>query len=92
MYVPLPVTGTVDEEKGGRAQVASSGPYTLKVISPVGLNPPLNVAESETVRPDADAWVVRVGTARLTTTASFGSSHGVLSRVSLLSRYSATHR
>ena len=57
-------------------QVASFGPYRLKVIEPVGLTPPASVAESEIAPPmvtGAEAWVTTAGPAWLTTTDSLAS-------------------
>ena len=55
--------------------VASSGPYTTKVMLPVGANPPASVARSVVCPPKAtgpEAWVVSVGAALSTRTDSPG--------------------
>ena len=64
--MPLPLTATIDVEIAAPVQVASLGSYKLKVMVPVGLLPPLNVAVSLIVAPSGmpgDAWVVRPGCA-----------------------------
>src|SRR5579884_4557221 len=77
---PPPATMSVDEKIVGRSQLGSSGPNGLKVIVPVGLNAPDNVAES-LIDPPATtaalAVVVNVGLARDTTTLSPGSPQAV---------------
>jgi hypothetical protein len=59
------------------------------------LNPPFTVAVSEIEPPrvtPADAWVAMVGAAWVTTTASAGSLHAVVTGARPGCWYSATHR
>jgi hypothetical protein len=58
----------------------SSGPKSLKVIVPLGLNPPESVAVSRIEvpsRPPGEALVLRVGAALVMTTVSAASSQAV---------------
>ena len=76
-------------------QVALSGPNRVKVIMPVGLNPPASVAVSLIVPPSAtepDASVVIVGTALVTTTDSPGSLQAPVTKVLPPSLYEAMYR
>ncbi len=68
----------------GPAQVASSGPYRLKVTVPVGAGagtgPPVTVATSDIGAPRAApavAWVAMVTLDWVTTDVSFGSPQAV---------------
>ncbi len=65
------------------------------MTDPVGLNPPLTVAVSETGPPSvtpADACVAIVGAAGVTTTDSAGSLQAVVTGARSGSWYSATKR
>src|SRR2546422_389868 len=75
--LPLTSLGSV---KARRVQVASFGPYRVKVIAPVGLAPRVRCATSFTDPPAATeplAVVVSAGLAFVTTTASAGSAQAV---------------
>src|SRR2546422_5284823 len=66
--------------KATTVQVASFGPYRVKVIVPVGLVPRVRCATSFTDPPAATeplAVVVSAGLALVTTTASAGSAQAV---------------
>jgi hypothetical protein len=84
VYVPLPLTETVDVNIGAPVQVGLAGPNKVKVIVPVGELPPLSIAVSLIVPPRAmlgDAVVVIVGEAAAggdTTTLSFTAPHGLV--------------
>ncbi len=76
--MPFPLTGTADDVNIGVAvQVVSAGLNALNVIDPLGVTPPVSVAESEILPPaatGADAAVVIAGDAFETTTLSAGSA------------------
>src|SRR5438309_8062042 len=75
----LPLTGLVSV-KATTVQVASFGPYSVKMIVPVGLVPRVRCATSGTCPPAATeplAVVVSAGLALVTTTASAGSAQAV---------------
>src|SRR2546421_8958579 len=75
----LPLTSLVSV-KATTVQVASFGPYRVKVIVPVGLVPRGTGATSDTSPPAATeppAVVVSAGLAFVTTTASAGSAPAV---------------
>src|SRR2546422_7589843 len=66
--------------KATTVQVASFGPYSVKLIVPIGLVPRVRCATSETCPPAATeplAVVVSAGLAFVTTTASAGSAQAV---------------
>src|SRR2546422_6839204 len=66
--------------KATTVQVASFGPYRVKVIVPVGLVPRVRCATSDTGPPAATeplAEVVSAGPALVTTTASAGAAQAV---------------
>src|SRR2546427_3039299 len=76
----LPFTSLVSV-KATTVQVASFGPYRVKVIVPVGLVPRVRCATSDTSPPAATeplAVVVSAGLAFDTTTASAGSAQAVV--------------
>ena len=81
LYVPAPLTITVEEKTKPPVQVASSGPNRSNVIVPPGLKPPASVAVSEIEPPrvtGADALVTIVGLALLTTTSSLAAPQGLM--------------
>src|SRR5437870_4438678 len=79
VWLALPLTSLVSV-KATTVQVASFGPYRVKVIVPVGLVPRVRCATSDTSPPAATeplAVVVSAGLAFVTTTASAGSAQAV---------------
>ncbi len=72
----MPETATEPVKIGALEQPASFGPYSLKVIVPVGEKPPASVAVSRTEPPitiPAEAVVEIVGEAAETTTDSLAA-------------------
>jgi hypothetical protein len=81
LYLPAPLTETVEEKTMAPVQVASSGPNRSKVIVPPGVKPPASVAVSEIGLPRVtgpEAFVTIVGVALVTTKFSLGAPQGLV--------------
>jgi hypothetical protein len=87
-YTPLPKIRCWVTNVGCREQVASSGPYSRKMILPLGLEPPARTAVSWIASPMLPACEATVRTAvgaLETTTVSDAAPHAVGPAGSLLS-------